>query len=246
MTRAQLLLAGFLVYATVLLVTAPASLIDAGLRRWSVERIRLADARGMLWSGSGQLELRGPDASALFSTSVNWQPNRGAWFSPQLEWRVEFAGSAQPLQVAVSLRHIELENLTIEVPAAAVSALLPASGGYGLGGILRLSSARLKFGAGSGGSAHLQWIGASTVLAPVAPLGSYELLVVADSGDMVLSLRTLSGPLQLDGTGTILAAGKLVYEIKASVLPPEMEQLVPFLQLIAVQENEGSFLLQRK
>jgi len=46
-------------YAAFLVVLAPATLLDAGLRRASAGKLRLAQAHGSLWSGSGRLEIRG-------------------------------------------------------------------------------------------------------------------------------------------------------------------------------------------
>ena len=53
-----LIVIGLFVYAVAVIATAPATLIDTGLQRTSDGRLRLAEAQGTLWSGSGQIEVR--------------------------------------------------------------------------------------------------------------------------------------------------------------------------------------------
>ena len=246
MNRVPLVVAGIWLYSTLLLLTAPATLVDAGLDHFSAGRVRLVAAQGSLWTGSGQVELRNTADGALFHTSVHWQPDPGAWLSARLGWRVTISGHVQPALVAARLRRIELSNFRLDLPAAAATAVLPAMVGYGLGGVLQLHVDSFAFGADAGGTATVKWQDASTALAPVVPLGSYDFLLAGSGGNLALSLRTLAGPLQLDGQGTANAGQGLKYGIVATLPAAELEQLTPFLQLVAVETADGSFLLQRQ
>lgn len=246
MRAAQGVVVGLWLYASFLVFTAPATLLDRSLDEFSAGRIRLVAAQGTLWTGSGQIELRDAVDAAVHSVDVRWQPDSSAWLSAQVGWRVEFAGQSQPLWLAAGLRRIELQDLNLDLPAAAAAAAMPAAAGYGLGGQLHVQAERFAFGTDAGGSASVQWQGASTLLAPVAPLGSYDLAVTATGSDFALRLRTLAGPLQLDGQGTVIAGAGLQYHIAATLPAAEREQLEPFLQLVAVEAADGSYLLERR
>src|SRR5688572_26476843 len=60
-------------YILALIAIAPATLVDAGLQRASHDRLRLAEARGTLWSGSGQIEIRDKNGRAGVVRSVAWR-----------------------------------------------------------------------------------------------------------------------------------------------------------------------------
>jgi hypothetical protein len=87
---------------------------------------------------------------------------------------------------------------------------------------------------------------ASTALAPVAPLGSYELRLDGAGPEFIASLHTLLGPLQVAGSGTLGTKRRPAFSAIASIPGAEREQLAPFLRLVAVEQRDGSFTLQIK
>lgn len=242
----RLVSGGLWLYSTWLLLTAPATLIDAGLQQWSEGRMRLVNAEGTLWSGGGQLELRNAEAQSLSSTGLRWQSAARNLMTAQLGWHIDLAGQAQAAQLLASLRWIELNDFNLTLPAAAAAAMAPALAGYGVGGLLHIQAPRLRFGTDASVSTNVKWLDASTLLAPVAPLGSYELQVDGTGEGLALELQTLAGPLHLQGQGTALSGAGLQYAIFATLPEAGLEQLVPFLQLVAVGQPDGRFLLQRE
>ena len=68
----------------------------------------------------------------------------------------------------------------------------------------------------------------------------------ADGAAVQASLRTLQGPLQLDGQGSWTSGRNPVFQGTARVPPQHQQQLAPLLRLIAVERGEGSFELQLK
>ena len=64
------------IYALALLATAPATLADGGLQRASGGRLRLAEARGTLWSGSGRVDIRDAAGGAGLSEHLAWRLRR--------------------------------------------------------------------------------------------------------------------------------------------------------------------------
>jgi hypothetical protein len=58
------------------------------------------------------------------------------------------------------------------------------------------------------------------------------------------TLRTLEGPLQLDGEGSWSGRGSPGFLATARVPEPQQEQLSPLLRLIAVERGTGLFELR--
>jgi hypothetical protein len=63
---------------------------------------------------------------------------------------------------------------------------------------------------------------------------------------MHAELRTLSGPLQLDGKGSWSNGAAPSFRATARVPPQHQEQLSPLFRLIAVERGAGAFELQLK
>src|SRR5512147_613221 len=73
MRRRSLLVIGIGLYAAVLIVRAPATLVDAGLQQASNGRLRLAQAQGTIWTGAGFIEFRDVNGRSAIATNVAWR-----------------------------------------------------------------------------------------------------------------------------------------------------------------------------
>ena len=96
------------------------------------------------------------------------------------------------------------------------------------------------------GNVTLQWRDAGSVLTPISPLGDYELNLDAEGAAVHVLLRTIQGPLQLDGKGSWANGDNPDFLAIARVPPQHQQQLGPLLRLIAVERSAGSFELQLK
>ena len=94
------------------------------------------------------------------------------------------------------------------------------------------------------GDATLQWRSAGSALTPISPLGEYEMQFKAVGPDLYATLRTLEGPLQLDGKGTWSSRGPANFLATARVPEQQQEQLAPLFRLIAVERGAGTFELR--
>ena len=94
------------------------------------------------------------------------------------------------------------------------------------------------------GNATLQWRDAGSVLAPISPLGDYELRLDGEGATVHAYLRTIQGPLRLEGKGSWANGNHPVFLATARVPAQHQQQLAPLLRLIAVDRGEGSFELQ--
>ena len=242
--RRGLLIAGLGAYILGLIATAPATLVDAGLRRASDGRLRLAEARGTLWSGAGLIEIRAVDGRVGVAKNLVWRFLPASLLRGQLVCEVGWDHAARPLPVTISPTRIELANADINLPATVLGLGVPKLAPLGLAGEVLLHVERLSVGsAGLHGNATLQWRNASSALAPVAPLGDYELRFENDGATTHVLLRTLQGPLQLDGKGAWANDGQPVFSAGARISPQHQRQLAPLLRLIAVERGEGRFEL---
>ncbi len=234
-------------YALGLIVMAPATLIDARLQRASEGRLRLAEAQGTLWSGSGQLEIRDAGRRNGIAKSIAWRVLPATLLRGHLVCEIELDRAARHFPVTLSLSRVRLVNADINVPAAALGLALPKLAPLGLSGEMWIHVADVSAGRGDvRGEVTLQWRAAGSAHSPVSPLGDYELRVAGEGPAVRATLHTLQGPLQLDGQGS-WANGRTPVFIATARVPPEFRQrLAPFLRLFAVERGDGSFELQLK
>ena len=245
MSRWGLLGFGLGAYLLGLIATAPASLIDTGLQQASGGKLSLAEAQGTLWSGTGEIQLLDRMQRSGVEKSITWQLRPAYLLLGQLRCEVGLDNAAKRFPVTISLAGIELAQADIDLPAAALGLAIPKLAPLGLTGDVLLRVARLSFGRNAiRGNATLQWRGAGSAYTRVSPLGDYELRFEGEGAAVRVSLRTLQGPLQLDGQGSWASGGKPVFQGTARVPPEHLQQLVPLMRLIALDHGGGRFTLR--
>ncbi|MDP3516455.1 MAG: type II secretion system protein N [Pseudohongiella sp.] len=246
MKKSVFLAAFSVMLAGALLSTAPATLLDAGLQSASAGQLRLVSAQGSIWSGHGRLEIRNSDGAAVYSMPLQWEVNKPRLLIGQLSIAYQLTQQALPTQVLMNLFSATVTDLDVDIPASALEAALPATKGYGLGGTLNLNSKRLRFTRdNTEGEFMLRWQHASSTLAPVSPLGSFQLQLVGEAGQLQFSalLATLQGPLQLEGAGTISANQQSAMQVTATLPESHYAELAPFMRLIGVETAGNRFVL---
>ena len=245
MKRRYLIAIGLLVYAAVVISTAPATLIDAGLQRASEGRLRLVEARGTLWSGSGQIEVRDSGGRSGIAKSLAWRFLPESLLRGRLVCEVELDQSGKRFPVTISLSRIEIANAEINLPAKVLGLGVPKLAPLGLTGDVLLRVANLSIEHKEmQGNATLQWLDAGSVLTTISPLGDYELRLDGEGATVHAYLRTIQGPLRLEGKGSWANGSRPVFLATANVPAQYQQQLGPLLRLIAVHRGEGSYELQ--
>jgi general secretion pathway protein N len=244
MRRRGLLAAGLGAYALALIATAPATLADAGLLSASHGRLRLAEARGTLWSGSGRIELRDTRAATGVSRRLAWRVLPESLWRASLVLELATEPSTQGFPVAISPYRVELANAEVSLPAEVLALLVPRLAPLGLAGDVLVSIPRLLLTRDRmAGNAILRWHAASSALTPVSPLGDYEVRFDGAGAAVNVSLSTLEGPLQLDGRGRWSRGAPPSFLATARVPVQHREQLAPLLRLIAIEGSAGSFVI---
>jgi general secretion pathway protein N len=244
-SRWRLIVFGLAAYALGLIATAPATLIDARLDEASAGRLRLAEAGGTLWSGTGLIEIRDANRDNGVAKSMAWRIRPAYLLLGKLRYEVTLDHAPRHFPVTISPTRIEVVDADISLPAAALGVGVPKLAPLGLTGDMLLHIARLAFARSSiQGNATLQWRGAGSAFTRISPLGDYELRLEGDGAAVHASLHTLQGPLQLDGQGSWESGHNPVFQGSARVPPAQQQQLAPLLRMIAVERGAGRFELQ--
>jgi general secretion pathway protein N len=242
---------GLTAFAVALAALAPATLIDARLERASAGRLRLAGAQGSVWSGAGWIEIRGPDGRSGVAKHLAWRVLPGLLLRGRLTAEVELDQTGKPFPVTISLARVEIDNAGISLPAAALGLGMPGLAPFRLSGEVRVDIPHLSLERGRmDGDATLQWRAAGSALTPLSPLGDYEVRFKAAGSGMQAVLRTLEGPLQLEGQGAWSNGGPNSgppgFLVTARVPAQHQEQLAPLFRLIGVERGAGTFELRLK
>lgn len=245
MSRWQLLGLALCAYALGLVATAPASLVDHEIEQASEGRLRLAEARGTLWSGSGQFEMRDRMQRSGVARSIDWRILPVYVLLGQLRCEVGLDLAPKRFPVTISTAGLEVADADLNLPAAALGLAVPKLAPLGLTGDVLVHIARLVFrGNAVRGAATLQWRGAGSAYTPISPLGDYELRFDGEGATVRASLRTLQGPLQLEGQGSWASGRNPTFLGTARVPPEHLQQLGPLMRMIAFDRGEGRFTLQ--
>jgi general secretion pathway protein N len=190
-------------YVLLLLITAPASLLDAPIRQLSHGSLSLANCQGTIWHGSATPVLH-LDKNAIYPLhTLNWTIMPKAWFVGQFRLIANFDDQEKPMELTLDRKGAVLENPALTLSAQALGDLSPFLKPAGLGGNLRIESHQLSYTNGQfQGRAVASWNEASSFMSTTNPLGDYRIDIVAANNEIHATLSTQSGALLLSGEGS--------------------------------------------
>lgn len=233
-----------------LLLFAPARWLAAQLDLASEGRMRLSDAQGTVWSGSGQLSLHGGQGSndgSVLPGRVHWRllPSLGALdlelradcCTPEgLQVRILPSWGGARLQVADHQSHWSAQWLAgLGTPWNTIrpeGQLLLQSSAF----VVQWSAGRWSWQ----GALQIDALDMASRLSTLRPMGSYRLQVQGGSVPQV-DLQTLQGSLQLRGRGQ-WTGGKLRFEGEAQAAPERQEALANLLNIIGQRMGARSLI----
>ena len=241
-----------------LVTQAPAYWLAEVVAQASDQRLLLQDPQGTIWNGSAQWVLNeGPLNTAIAATRL---PTRVTWqlaphmdlASPRLgvsAWVSSACCTTQPVRVEVSpLWHglrVQISDHTSQWPAAWLVGLGAPWNTVQPEGVMQLQTTQLVWeqrgdAAHLNGQAELQLRDLATRLSTLRPLGTYRVRV--QGGDtMALTLDTLEGSLQLQGTGQWLQ-GRLQFNGEATAAPDAQDALSNLLNVLGQRQGNKSIL----
>jgi general secretion pathway protein N len=254
MRKLTYLLAALLVLVVTVLVIAPAQWVAGAVRQATHGRIELAESRGTAWNGSAVLVLAAaPDAGATRASlpeRLSWQLSPWALLAGQLDLTISHPSAlTQPLGIRASLfgGSTMLSAATLRLPASLLVGLGAPWNTVRPGGILVLSWDRLRLEPRrASGNVSAEWQYASSALTPVSPMGHYRLQTNGVWPGTQLDLLTISGPLELKGSGTIPEGGRLRFTGRAQAVagtdPGVKAQLTGLISLLGRRDGDGALL----
>jgi general secretion pathway protein N len=246
--------AALLVLLVVALVVAPAQWLASQVKNSTSGRIELADATGSVWNGSAVLVLASsaePGAArASLPERLSWQLSPGSLLGGQVVLTLTHPSAlAQPLTMRAPLfgNQTTLSAATLRLPASLLVGLGAPWNTVRPGGILVVNWGQLHLQPRQlRGDLTGEWQYASSALTPVSPMGHYRLQTNGVWPGTQLELLTISGPLELKGSGTIPEGGRLRFQGRAQAVagtdPGVKAQLTGLISLLGRRDGEGALL----
>jgi general secretion pathway protein N len=245
------------------LISFPAAWLVPLMERKTGQHFTLADVQGTLWSGSGYLAIVNhsdiPVASPTSATSVSFiLPGRFEWtLSPwvllgEVDARITNSQLLDhPLMVSGSWYHWQFGDFNLRLPASQLVLLGSPLNTLRPSGQMRLVAQSLMListpeGLEIHGAMQLNLTEIASALSPVKPLGNYRVEFEWQGKRAQLTLATLSGALQLKGSGA-LDNGHVHFSGLAWALPEHEPRLTNLLNLLGRRhqvENRNVFVIE--
>ncbi len=247
-------IAALLVLLFTALVIAPAQWAAGYVGSATRGRVELAEASGTVWNGSAVVVLASPAETGASRASLperlSWRLSPWALLAGQIDLALTHPSAlAQPLTIDAALvgRTLTLGPTTLRLPASLLVGLGAPWNTVRPGGILTVSWDRLAVEPGRWqGGINGEWQYASSALTPVSPMGHYRVQTNGVWPGTQLELLTISGPLELKGSGTINEGGRLRFTGRAQAMagtdPGVKAQLTGLISLLGRRDGEGSLL----
>lgn len=197
--------------AATLLSVLPAQWLAAGVAQASGGHVQLLGARGTVWNGSAQLMLSGgadSQSAASLPGRLHWRL-RPTWRGARADLQSDCCTGASPVGLQIQPRwggmHLSVADSQSRWPAAVLTGLGTPWNTLQLQGQLALNTQGFTLDSVRGrwvlgGTAQLDALSIASRLSTLRPMGSYR-LVLAGGDAPTLQLSTLSGALQLSGSG---------------------------------------------
>ncbi len=254
MRTAYFVVAALIILLVTALVLAPAQWAAGYVRSATGGRVELAEASGTLWNGSAVVVIASPAETGASHASLperlSWRLSPWALLVGQIDAALMHPSAlSQPLMVNAALTggKLTLGATALRVPASLLVGLGAPWNTVRPGGILTVSWDRLLVERGRWqGQINGEWQYASSALTPVSPMGHYRVQTNGVWPGTQLELLTISGPLELKGSGTINEGGRLRFTGRAQAMagtdPGVKAQLTGLISLLGRRDGEGSLL----
>lgn len=201
MRRLLLLL---LLVAMALAILAPAWLLGRGIRERSGGLVELRSASGTIWSGAGDVFMRGRTVtdSATALGRIAWRVERIDWAQRALTIAVrQTPASPRPAIITLGADRTGIAGSAL-LPAA-IAGRVPLLAGWTIAGTVVVDSDTLEWTDGAGtGAATALWRNA-TLVPPDLPggfaLGEVTARIALDGAAVVVSVRNSGGDIELTG-----------------------------------------------
>ena len=229
------IVAAAVLLALAVLLLAPAAWLDRVLAERTQQRLRLVDAQGLWWNGSGAVATGDGAARVPIAWRVALVPLLRGALVIEL---VPDAGDGSPSgHVSVRRDAVDVRDLHVRAPAAVVFAFVPTAKALSWGGEIAVQAPAFTWhDRMASGTLDARWIDARVVAGTFSlDLGTVTLASTPNATDRAHALATVvhttGGDVAVDGT---LSDRDGVVDVAVSLAPtataPEaVRQLVPLL-----------------
>ena len=219
-------------------VRAPAAWLGDWLQTHT--KVRLLDARGTLWHGSALVGISDGRETTLIPGRIEWNvddigPRRFAA-------RVSHPWLTMPLAISVDGNGMQVKQGNARLPAGVLAGAGAPFNTLRPGGVLEMAWTDTEIrGTSLKGEVQVDWRDAQSALSTVVPLGSYRLTVRGTGGVPAIDLRTLAGPLQMQGKGTV-EGSRIRFNGIATAEPSMLGALNGLLGLLGMRSGDKVLL----
>lgn len=209
-----LLLASFI---ACLVMLAPAALFDWAMSGTPNTALRFASESGTVWTGRGRIDIAADTSPVVIPISWRFDPLSLLRLRPGFFVEANAPALAGTTHMGLRFDDIELRDTVIEADARLLSMAHPAGALFAPTGKIRLrQSADEYFRASPASNEKEAWrvngsIGLTAEQLGLAgafnmPASNYELKLQGDGTTINVAILRSSGPLKLEGTGTLALA----------------------------------------
>ena len=219
-------------------VRAPAAWLGDWLQ--SHTKVRLLDARGTVWHGSAFLGISDGRETTLIPGRIEWTlddvgPRR-------IAARVSHPWLTMPLALSLDGNGMQITKGSARLPAGVLAGTGAPFNTLRPGGVLEMAWTDTEIrGTSLKGEVQVDWRDAQSALSTVVPLGTYRLTVKGTGGVPAIDLRTLAGPLQMQGKGTV-EGSRIRFNGIATAEPSMLGALNGLLGLLGVRSGDKVLL----
>lgn len=240
--RVRWTLLGLVVVAITLVVQLPAAWLADSVATRTGQRVLLADAAGTIWHGSATLALSagaGSQTATVLPGRLTWAVS--GWPLLQDTLRVVVSHDralAAPVALTVTPRRWTVQTGAISLPASLLEGVGAPFNTLRPDGQMRLDWSGLqgRFADGTReGHLTLRIEQVSSAVSRLRPLGSYRAEIDWTGAAGRMELKTLAGPLYLEGSGTLGRQARFTGTAHAD--PEAAAQLAGLLSLLGRRED---------
>ncbi len=247
------LLIGLVTFIIGLAKFAPATVISQYLAAKTANTLLFTNAEGTIWHGNSevainadQIQAQGVNHPSIIG-QIDWDIKGSRLFLGELniiiKWNKIEAGT-----LVLTSNHFSIKKLNLDLPADAISSLIPSLKVAQLGGQLHISATsfiisniykanlNLKFS----GPIQLDWQQASSLLSSINPLGRYHANFNGVNEQITIKVATLNGPLILIGDGAWSHENGLQFKGSVTAENSQKQPLAPLLHILGNESNVGS------
>ncbi|MEO8506487.1 MAG: type II secretion system protein N [Betaproteobacteria bacterium] len=239
MRAAAIAVVGFGVLLAALAAFAPATLVDRRVAAATAGKLRLADAAGTIWRGTGTLT----DAGNTWRMPVAWRTSATGLASGRLQIGLAPAGGAASPRGTLDLRvgGGELRDLAVDIPAAALAALLPSRSNVALGGTVALASPDFGWAGERGtGVLNARWREARLFAGgALADLGTVDVSLSAQEQRLTGRIGNSGGDVHIDGSFNV-ADGVVSVDATVAPAPAAPPQIARALAALGTPDGNGA------